>query len=235
MNEVNEVVADRTRGNRGGRMVLGVITIVFGIIAIGSPLVTGAVVSTIIGMLLLVVGIFELIVAFTEDTWKAGIFDFISGAITILVAGLLIARPVVGSAVLTIILGIYFLIYGITRIGWAFRMRPASGWGWMIIGGLISIFLAILIFNNWPLSGIWAVGVLVGIRILFAGVGMLLTDAVVNAVDESAEQTKGSLNRTAAQAKEAVTKAAAQIKDGARQKTGEMKARLEKPKDESKK
>jgi uncharacterized membrane protein HdeD (DUF308 family) len=154
-------------------MALGAVTMVFGLIAIGSPLLTGAVVSVIIGMVLLIAGIFELIAAFAADGWPAGILAFLGGALSILVAGLLIARPVVGSAVLTVILGIYFLIDGITRTASSFRMRPAAGWGLMLISGLLSILLAILIWDHWPLSGIWAVGVLVGIRILFTGAGML--------------------------------------------------------------
>lgn len=232
---MNEVAINRGGRSSGWNMALGVITIVFGVIAIGSPLVTGAVVSTIIGMVLLIVGIIELIGAFGDDTWKAGIFDFILGTITILVAGLLIARPVVGSAVLTIILGIYFLLDGITRIAWSFKMRPIPGWGWLLIGGLISIFLGILILNNWPLSGIWAVGVMVGIRIIFAGLGMLLTEQAVEAVDESAETTKGSFDRTVAQTKEAVNKAAAQIKEASRETAEDAKAQAEKASGESNK
>lgn len=172
---MNEVVVNRGKGSSGWEMALGVITIVFGVIAIGSPLITGAVVSAIIGMVLLIVGIIELIAAFAGDGGKAGVLAFIGGLITIVVGGLLIGRPVIGSAVLTIILGIYFLLDGITRISLSFQARPVPGWGWLLFGGAISLILGILIFTHWPLSGIWAVGVLVGIRILFAGVGMLLT------------------------------------------------------------
>ena len=171
MNEVNVVVGDQSKRGGGWMKVLGIITIILGIIAIGSPLMTGSVVSAVIGIVLLIAGIFELVIAFSADGWKAGALAFIGGAVTIIVGGLLIARPVVGSAVLTIILGIYFLINGIAQISLYFKVRGGSGW--MLFGGVLSLILGILIFTHWPLSGIWAVGVLVGIRILFAGVGML--------------------------------------------------------------
>ena len=178
-NEVNAAVVQPPRRGRGWMMALGAVTMVFGLIAIGSPLLTGAVVSMIIGMVLLIAGIFELLAAFSADGWPSGALAFIGGALSILVAGLLIARPVVGSAVLTVILGIYFLIDGITRAAQSFKMRPAPGWGLLLISGIFSILLAILIWDNWPLSGIWAVGVLVGIRIIFTGAGMLFVGSVM--------------------------------------------------------
>ena len=175
MNEVPIEVAGRSTSGGGWMKILGIATIILGIIAIGSPLMTGSVVSAIIGIVLVIAGIFELIIAFAADSFKAGTLAFIGGAVTIIAGGLLIARPVVGSAVLTIILGIYFLIDGISRISLSFKIRPLSGWAWMLFVGMISILLAILIWSHWPLSGLWAIGVLVGIRILFAGLGMLLT------------------------------------------------------------
>ena len=173
MNEENVVVGNQSTGNGIGIKVLGIITIILGIIAIGSPLMTGSVVSTIIGMVLIMAGILELCIAFMADGWKAGVLAFIGGIITIVVGGLLIGRPVIGSAVLTVILGIYFLISGIAQISLSFKIQ--GGAGWMLFGGVISIILSVLIWSNWPFSGLWAVGVLVGIRILFAGLGMLLT------------------------------------------------------------
>jgi uncharacterized membrane protein HdeD (DUF308 family) len=175
MNEVNTEVADHGTSGTGWITILGIVTIILGIIAIGSPLMTGSVVSAVIGIALVIVGILELVIAFVADSFKAGAVAFIGGAITIVAGGLLIARPVVGSAVLTVILGIYFLIDGIYRISLSFKVRPISGWGWMLFVGVISILLAILIWSHWPLSGLWAVGVLVGIRILFAGLGMLFS------------------------------------------------------------
>lgn len=168
---------NRSKGGRGFLTVLGIITIILGIIAIGSPLLTGSLVSTLIGVALLIIGIFELIGVFASGELKAGILAFISGILTIIVGGTLIARPEIGSAVLTIVLVLYFLIDGISRVALAFKVKPISGWGWILFRGVISLVLGLLFWSNWPLSGLWAIGVLVGIRILFAGLGMLLVGA----------------------------------------------------------
>ena len=61
----------------------------------------------------------------------------------------------------------------ITRIAIAFQMRPAGGWGWMLFGGILSAILGFLIWNQWPLSGFWAVGTLVGIQFIFSGWSMI--------------------------------------------------------------
>ena len=68
----------------------------------------------------------------------------------------------------------------------AFSVRPEQGWGWLLVGGVISLLLGIMIWRQFPLSGAWAVGVLVGIRLIFAGWTMIMLGATGHAAAKAA-------------------------------------------------
>ena len=55
----------------------------------------------------------------------------------------------------------------------AFNVKPQPGWGWMTFNGIVTIMLGWMILKGWPVSGVWAIGILVGVRLLFAGITML--------------------------------------------------------------
>ncbi len=96
---------------------------------------------------------------------------------------------------MTLLLAFYFLIDGISEIIAAFKIKPDQGWGWVLFNGIIAVLLGFMIWRQWPVSGKWAIGVLVGIHIVFSGWTMVvlgtgarriagaLEDAVEDAVD----------------------------------------------------
>ena len=177
-------VEQRSGGGRGCLMVLGVLNIIFGFVAIGSPLMAGTAATMVIGAMLLISGIFELVHAFSTGGWKSGVVAFLGGALAILGGGLVLSRPLFGLAMLALILAIYFVVDGVVRIAWGFRARPLPGWGFVLFGGVASLLLGLMIWRGWPLSGLWAVGVLVGIRILLSGWTMLLLGVTIGDIEK---------------------------------------------------
>ena len=83
------------------------------------------------------------------------------------------------------VLVIYFLVDGISAIWLGFKAKPIKGWGWTVFSGIAAIVLSILIWRNWPLSGPWAIGVLVGARLLFAGWAMMMLGGMGEAAADS--------------------------------------------------
>jgi len=154
-------------------VVMGVLMILLGMAAIGSPFVAGTAWTILLGGIVLVGGIAELAHAFFAANWKAGILKFIGGVLALILGVLILTRPVAGLAFITLMLAIYFVIDGIFKIVLSLKLRPLPGWGWMLFSGIITLILGGLIWGEWPLSGVWAVGVLLGLRILFAGWAMI--------------------------------------------------------------
>lgn len=156
--------------NAGWLIALGVISVIVGMLAIGSPMVAGMSVSMVVGTMLLITGIGHLISAFKAGSFGSGLLGFLGGALTTVAGVVMFFRPVVGLEVLTILLAIYLIFDGISGIILGFRVKAlGGGWGWLVFSGVLGLVLGVLIYRQWPVSGVVAIGTLVGIHILFRG------------------------------------------------------------------
>ena len=137
-----------------------------------------------------------LYILFNNFIWDhfngAGILGTLLGLLTLLCGVLMLFRPVFGVAALTLMLAVYFLVDGVGEIVVAFRMKPGKGWGWMLFGGIVAVLLGFMIWRQWPLSGAWAIGTLVGIHLMLNGWTMVMTGAAArggaSAISESLEE-----------------------------------------------
>ncbi|MEE8060819.1 MAG: HdeD family acid-resistance protein [Gemmatimonadales bacterium] len=161
------------RSNAGLLTALGVVQIIVGILALGSPLASGIGITMLIGSIILLAGIVRLFGAFKCGSFGAGILGFLGGLVAILAGGYLLSRPGAGLAALTWILALYFVISGIGEVIVGLGMKPVRGWGWSVFSGVVGLLLGIMIWRQFPLSGAWAVGTLVGIYFIMGGWGMI--------------------------------------------------------------
>lgn len=171
--------------NAGWLMALGVIEIILGIVVIFSPLAGGLAVTIILGVAMILGGIVRLFTAFGSDSFGAGALAFLWG---LLVAGsgfYFVTNPGLGLATLTLVLSMVFFINGLLQTIIAFQMKPEKGWGWMLTGGILGVLLAIMIWQQFPISGLWLVGTLVGIRLLFNGLTTLTLGGAAREVSGS--------------------------------------------------
>ncbi|MFV2072703.1 MAG: HdeD family acid-resistance protein [Thermoanaerobaculales bacterium] len=200
---VEDTWLDEARKNAGLLVFLGVLTVVFGILAIGAPFIAGIAVSMFVGFLIVGMGIARIAHAFKSKQWGAGIWGTIIGMLAVIAGLVMLFRPGVGLASLTMILAVYFVVDGFCEITAAFKIRPDQGWGWLLFNGIIAVLLGFFIWRQWPVSGAWAVGVLVGIHILMTGWTMIMIGAgarrIVGAfediADEAVDTMEGSLDK----------------------------------------
>jgi uncharacterized membrane protein HdeD (DUF308 family) len=169
------------RSNAGMLTVLGVVQIIVGIMALGSPLVTGVGIVMLIGVVILVAGIIRLFGAFKAGSFGAGVLALLGGLVAIVVGGYLLTRPGSGLATITWILALYFVISGVGELIVGFGMKPVKGWGWTVFSGAVGLLLGVMIWRQYPLSGAWAVGTLVGIYFIMGGWGMIGVAAAAKA------------------------------------------------------
>lgn len=159
--------------NAGVLVTLGVIEIIVGVVALGSPFQAGIAVSLVVGIALVVAGITRLVGSLKAGSFGAGALALLSGLLAVGVGGYMVMRPGLGLASLTLVLAFYFFVDGIDRIVIGFKMKPAIGWMWSVIGGVIGLVLGVLIWRQFPVSGTWAVGTLVGIHLIISGWGLV--------------------------------------------------------------
>jgi len=201
--------------NSGFLIFLGVLTVIFGVIAVGSPLITGVAVAVFVGFLLLASGIAQIIHAFKSKQWGTGFWGTVIGLLGVVAGLLMIFRPLVGLVTMTMLLAIYFLVDGVSEIIAAFRIKPDQGWGWVLFNGIIAVLLGFMIWRQWPVSGAWAIGLLVGIHILITGWSMIIlgtgarrvAGAIEDAVEDAVEAAGDIAEKAADIAEDAVDKA----------------------------
>lgn len=172
MENLNEALtgwAAEAGKNAGMIIVLGVVTVMAGVLAIVTPWASGVAVVVLIGLAMIVGGVARLIGAFGAGSFGRGTLAFIGGALTLLAGVILVARPGFGLATLTLILGAHLLVDGIFGAVLAFQVKPETGWGWLLFSAAMSLVLGFLLLKEWPLAGLWAIGTLVGSNLLFSG------------------------------------------------------------------
>jgi uncharacterized membrane protein HdeD (DUF308 family) len=148
----------------------GIIAIILGILAMAAPVVTGLSIALLVGFLVLVGGVVRLVWAFQAGSVGEGILKFVLAGLTLVCGLLMVANPLFASGLLTILLSLYFIVDGVAEIAVGLGTKR----GLFIFAGAVSILLGVLLWAQFPLSGAWALGILLGIKLLFIGLIMIM-------------------------------------------------------------
>jgi len=185
----NEAAAKEVRETGSMMMLLGILQVIVGIVAILAPLAAATALGWIIGIVLAVLGGVWLFSAFKEETFASGAVTFLGGLLYLL-GGIMvfIVHPMAGLSLLGTLLAVFLFIRGVIQIQAAFTVKPEKGWGWLLFGGILAILLGVLLMMGWPLAGIWAIGVFIGIELLFSGITVLMFGGDLRDVAKKAEQ-----------------------------------------------
>lgn len=151
-------------------LALGIAMVVLGSFAIGwACLATITVAATwLFGFLLLASGIAEIVNSFWIGRWGGTLVHLLIGALYILVGFLIIDQPESAAVQLTLLIAIFLMVGGIFRLIAAISERFA-GWGWVALNGVVTFFLGLLIYKQWPASSLWVIGLFIGIDLIFNG------------------------------------------------------------------
>ena len=149
-------------------LTLGIILIVVGTIAVGMPFVASLATAVTFGALLFVGGVAQLVGAFWTRDWSGFFLSLLMG-ILYLVLGLFFLRdPGEGLLAMTLLLACVLMVGGLFRIIGSLMYRFPH-WGWTLVGGIINLVLGVMIWQQWPVSGLWVIGLFVGIDLIFTG------------------------------------------------------------------
>ena len=156
-------------------LVEGVVLLVLGATAIVIPPLATLAATLVLGWLFLVSGVVGLFTTFLMRHAPGFWWSLISAALGVLVGSLLLARPVSGAYSVTLVLIAFFIIEGVASIMFALEhKRELSGrWGWMLASGVIDLLLALMILAGLPGTAAWALGLLVGINMVFGGAALI--------------------------------------------------------------
>ena len=150
-------------------LIQGILLIAAGMLAIIYPVISSAAVVILLGWLLIISGVvqgFSLIGAGqVPHFW----LQLISVILAVLIGCLFLRDPAQGMATITLLLIVFFMIEGISKVVFALTIRPFPNWGWVLASGLVGIVLALILWANLPVTALWLVGVLLGLQLISVG------------------------------------------------------------------
>jgi uncharacterized membrane protein HdeD (DUF308 family) len=179
LNKIQSKVNAAVREHWKAFLFEGILLSIIGLAAMIVPPLASLAVTIFLGWMFLVSGIAGLFVTYWARNMPGFWWSLISAALAVLAGGILLARPMQGVLTLTIVIGAYFLAEGVATIMYALEHRKelSGRWSWLLIAGLMDIVIAFFIIAGLPGSAEWAIGLLVGINLLFGGatlIGMAL-------------------------------------------------------------
>ena len=150
-------------------LVQGGLMILAGILALVYPAISSVAVVFFIGWLLIFSGIFQGLSLIGARQVPHFWLQLISVALFIVVGALFLRNPGESLLTLTLLLIVFFLIEGISKVIFALTIRPFSNWGWVLVSGIVGILLAFYLWASIPVSAAWLLGVLLGIELICEG------------------------------------------------------------------
>ena len=155
-------------------MTAGIISIVLGAIAIIVPPLASVTITLLVGILLLVGAVAYVAEAIARGSTGHRIWSAILAVLYVIAGVWLIVNPISGTITLTWVLAVFFLVIGVFRILAGIQARgQVPNAGWTIVNGVLAVVIAVLVIANLPSSAAWAIGLLVGIQLLFDGIMMV--------------------------------------------------------------
>jgi uncharacterized membrane protein HdeD (DUF308 family) len=152
-------------------LVEGIVLVTLGTLALLAPVIASVAATVLFGWLLLLSGIVGLVTTFRARHAPGFWWSLLSALLGIVAGVVLLGWPLLGTFSLTAVLIAFLFAEGIISIMYALEHRNAlSGrWGWMLASGIVDIGLGVLLFIGLPGTALWALGLLLGINLIFGG------------------------------------------------------------------
>ena len=157
------------RAKWGWIVALGLVYLIAGSVALGSVVLATVASVFLVGIMMIVAGIAEIINAFQFKGWSKFLIWVLLGALYIFAGFVTFENPLFAAAVLTLVLGAALVASGLVRIFLAFSMKRESSWIWLLLSSLVTMLLGLLILAHWPVSGVYVLGIFLGVDLMMAG------------------------------------------------------------------
>jgi uncharacterized membrane protein HdeD (DUF308 family) len=193
MVRVNSWFSGLMPARRGWRLGLGITMVVLGLLALGSMPVAGVLSVGLLGLALMLGGIMALIAIFGSEGLAETLVMLLLAAMLLITGIALFSDPVHWLVTIGTLIATYLFLSGMARIVIALFNRQGR-WGLGLLHGVINLLLSIFIWSGWPVSGLLAVGFVVGIELILIGVRWII-GAPAKPPQPSAHGTRATRHR----------------------------------------
>lgn len=150
-------------------LVQGVLLVAGGILAVIYPIISSVAVIVLLGWLLIISGLVQGISLLGARQVPYFWLQLISVILGVLIGILFLRDPGQGLLTITLLVIVFFMIEGISKIVFALTIRPFPNWGWVLASGLVGIVLSLILWASLPVTAVWLIGLLLGIELISVG------------------------------------------------------------------
>jgi uncharacterized membrane protein HdeD (DUF308 family) len=169
---LREAVRETVRRHSTRYLIQGALMVIGGIVAVVYPFVSSVALVLFLGWILIISGIVQGISLIGAQNVPNFWFQLVSVVLSIIVGVLFVRRPGEAVVTLTLLLIVFFMVEGFSKLIFSLTIRPLPNWGWVLASGIIGILLSFYLFANLTTTAIWLLGVLIGIQLICEGVAL---------------------------------------------------------------
>jgi uncharacterized membrane protein HdeD (DUF308 family) len=185
--EIHLLGLDNVQKRWGWFVVLGLLLVLIGAIALGHSVMTTVISMIFIGWLMVIGGAFQTANAIISRDWGGFFIDLLTGLLYAIAGFLIITRPADSAAAFTLLIAILLMFGGIFRVALVIATRFHHG-GWLLLHGIINFLLGLMILQEWPISGLWVIGLFIGIDMMFNGWSLVMLGLAVRSIPKQPPQ-----------------------------------------------
>ena len=177
---LKEVVAGAVTQNRKRLMGFGILSLILGIIGTFMSVAVTMASMMIFGILFIVAGVVFLIDSFSAPEWKGRLWGLLISLLYVAGGIVMVMYPAGSATWFTLFIAAFLIMIGVTRIFMGFRVKDLiSSWGWMVFSGILSIILGMMIYAEWPVSGLWVIGLFISVELIMQGINAIMLSRVI--------------------------------------------------------
>jgi uncharacterized membrane protein HdeD (DUF308 family) len=178
---MREAMRDTVKRYSTWYLLEGILLMIAGLVALIYPHVASVTLVFLLGWILIISGVLQGIGLIGAKDVPHFWLQLISAVLAIVIGVLLLRNPNAGLLVMTVLLIVFFLVEGVSKIIFALNIRPFAGWVWVLLSGVVGILLGAYLWASMPVSSEWVLGVLLGIQLLVEGAALAFLAWMVRA------------------------------------------------------
>lgn len=169
LERVNTADASSLKCHRGWLFAIGIILLLLGCVGLGMEVMLTLVSMYFFAVLLMISGLSHFADAFKYKEWKGAVWQILITVLYLIAGFVVLYDPLLVSTMLTAVLGWLLIVIGAARVFMSFHLKGSRGWGWILFAGVVSFILGLLILLQWPVSGLWVIGMFIAIDMIVTG------------------------------------------------------------------
>lgn len=170
---MREAMRDSVKRHSLWYLIQGALMVLTGILALAHPVISFVAVIILLGWLLIISGVFQGIGLIGARNVPHFWLQLISVVLSVIVGLMFVRDPETGLITLSVLLIVFFMVEGISKVIFALTIRPFPNWGWVLASGIVGIAASIVLWTSIPLSAAWLLGVLLGVLLISEGAAIV--------------------------------------------------------------